>query len=91
MYANGDLPQDFFSNERVWLTRGRTCCEFVEPIDIANYYRNALWRSWLPGRRHYIESDNRPGDRPGKRGYFFICLPATLNDLQLSHLAFTVC
>ena len=66
MYANGDLPQDFFSKERVWLTRGRTCCEFVEPIDIANYYRNALWRSWLPGRRHYIESDNRPGDRFGE-------------------------
>ena len=61
-YANGVLPQDFFSKERVWLTRGRTCREYVEPIDIANYYRSELWRSWLPGRRHYIESDNRPGD-----------------------------
>ena len=61
-YAKGELPQDFFSKERVWLTRGRTCREYVEPIDIANYYRNGLWRTWLPGRRHYIESDNRPGE-----------------------------
>ena len=62
MYARGELPQDFFSMERVWLPRGRTSREFVEPVEVAFYYRNALWRGRLPGRRHYIERDNRPGN-----------------------------
>ena len=62
MYKAGELPQDFFSREGVWLSRGRTCRDLLEPINIANYYRNALWRNWLPGHQHYTESNNRPGN-----------------------------
>ena len=61
MYIKRELPPDSFTRPSVWLTRGRTCQRYVEPIDIANYYRKELWKEWLPGRRHYTESNNRPG------------------------------
>lgn len=61
MYRMGELRPTFFTKPSVWLTRGRMSHQYVEPIDIANYYRKALWEEWPPGRRHYAQSDNRPG------------------------------
>ena len=61
-YVRGDLP-GFFSCRTTgdtWFSRGNTCRELFEPIDIACFYRYALWKSWLPNRRHYHESHNRP-------------------------------
>ena len=59
MYGSEELPQPFFSSKSEWLARAKTFRRLVEPIDIAVYYRYALWKKWQPGRRHYHESDNR--------------------------------
>ena len=58
MYSGGDLPQKFLERG-VWLTRAKSYMELVEPIEISNMYRLALWKQWGVGRRHYIE-----GKRP---------------------------
>ena len=57
-YIRGDLP-GFFScstSGETWRSRGNTCRELFEPLDIAKFYRLALWKKWP----HYHESDNRP-------------------------------
>ncbi|KAK9825429.1 hypothetical protein WJX81_005400 [Elliptochloris bilobata] len=60
MYASGELPQSFFSEDSPWMSRAVRFRKAVEPIDIANYYRWGLWRWWLPGQRHYFAAKTRP-------------------------------
>lgn len=42
------------------LQRGQTWRTKFEMLDIANYYRRKLWTAYAEGKRHYLESDNRP-------------------------------
>ncbi|KAK9824245.1 hypothetical protein WJX72_008897 [[Myrmecia] bisecta] len=61
LYASEQLPQSFFARGSPWLIRGaKNYRNMVEPIEIANFYRLELWKQWSVGRRHYIESNNRP-------------------------------
>lgn len=58
--VNGFLPELFLQRNYAHCFIGEVFRQMYEPLEIAMYYRNELWRNKPPKLRHHHEGVNRP-------------------------------